>query len=435
MAPKVVEKKRHPPCTRRCPPPPRYVLSTYGKGVLTCSIGEDVAAALSVSTTFLSPLPDEGGNAVDYRNPERHVYSRYTTQNSTRVEHILSQVTDGFALTYSSGLAASYAALVFFKPKRIAITDGYHGCHAMIEADSVYRKAAPDVKVIKLDDDFESGDLCWLETPLNPTGESRDIQYYADKVGGKLIVDSTFGPPPLQYPFKHEADCVLHSATKYFGGHSDLLSLAFLQMPHSAGVLVVRTKEEWDILQSDRTYMGNTIGSLESWLLLRSLRTFHLRLPRQSETATALVQWLQKIALTPAGQSFEGIPGGVLTKVFHSSLQGTDARGFDPRTQMTGGWNATFSIQLSKPQYAVWFPHSLKYFTPATSLGGVESLVEYRASWDPTSDPRAVRISIGIEDLEDLKADIRQALGLVQVRILGYYWNSIHQDFQAKSKL
>ncbi|KAJ6515992.1 Cys/Met metabolism PLP-dependent enzyme-domain-containing protein [Mycena sanguinolenta] len=366
---------------------------------------EDVAPAIAVTTTFLSPLPNEGG-AVDYRNPSRHVYSRYTAQNSTRVEHILSQITDGYALTYSSGLAASYAALVFFKPKRIAITDGYHGCHYMIE---VYRKAAPDLKVIKLDDEFESGDLCWLETPLNPTGESRDIQYYADKVhkvGGKLFIDSTFAPPPLQYPFKHGADCILHSATKYFGGHSDMLS----------GVLVVRTKEEWDILQSDRTYMGNTMGTLESWLLLRSLRTFHLRLPRQSTTATALVEWLQKIALTPVGQSFDGIPGGVVTKVWHSSLQGKDARGFDPKTQMTGGWNATFSIQLSEPHYAAWFPHSLEYFTAATSLGGVESLVEYRASWDPTSDPRAVRISIGVEDLEDLKADIRQALNQVQAK-------------------
>jgi cystathionine beta-lyase/cystathionine gamma-synthase len=100
-------------------------------------------------------------------------------------------------------------------------------------------------------------------------------------------------------------------------------------------------------------------GSLESWLLLRSLRTFHLRLPRQSETATALVQWLQKIALTPAGQSFEGIPGGVLTKVFHSSLQGTDARGFDPRTQMTGGWNATFSIQVCFILYPFTTRHKL----------------------------------------------------------------------------
>ncbi|KAJ7047467.1 Cys/Met metabolism PLP-dependent enzyme-domain-containing protein [Mycena alexandri] len=368
---------------------------------------EDVAPPLSVSTTFLSRRPDDVEVATDYRNPSRHVYSRYTTPNSTRAEHILSQITDGFALTYSSGLAASYAALVFYKPKRIAMTEGYHGCHAMIQ---VYLKAAPEVKIIKLDDDFESGDLCWLETPLNPTGESRSIQHYANKVhkvGGKIIVDSTFAPPPLQYPFKFGTDCILHSATKYFGGHSDLLG----------GVLVVRTKEEWDTLQSDRTYMGNSMGSMESWLLLRSLRTFHLRLPRQSETASALVEWLQKIVLTPEGQAFDGVPGGILTQVWHSSLQAKDARGFDPSTQMTGGWNATFSIELSKAQYAAWFPHSLEYFTPATSLGGVESLAEYRYSWDPTSNPRAVRISIGVEDLDDLKADIRQALRhLVQTR-------------------
>ncbi|KAJ7129785.1 cystathionine gamma-synthase [Mycena epipterygia] len=381
MAPKVVERKG--------------THLVHGDAAL--HRGQDVAPSISVTTTFLSPLPNEGGTATDYRNPSRHVYSRYTTPNSTRAEHILSQITDGFALTYSSGLAASYAALVFYKPKRIAITEGYHGCHAMIQ---VYLKAAPDVKIIQLDDEFQNGDLCWLETPINPTGESRDIKYYADKVGGKLVVDSTFAPPPLQYPFKFGADCILHSATKYFGGHSDMLG----------GVLVVRTKEEWDTLQSDRTYLGNSMGSLESWLLLRSLRTFHLRLPRQSETATALVEWLQKLASTPAGQPFEGIPGGVLTRVWHSSVQGKDARGFDPSTQMTGGWNATFSIQLSKPKYAAWFPHSLKYFTPATSLGGVESLAEYRYSWDPSSDPTAVRISIGVEDLDDLKADIGHAL-------------------------
>ncbi|KAJ6599160.1 Cys/Met metabolism PLP-dependent enzyme-domain-containing protein [Mycena vulgaris] len=386
MAPKVVERKG--------------THLVHGDAALPR--GQEVAPAISVSTRFDHPLPFCNHLiSVCFQNPSRHVYSRYSTQNSTRVEHILSQVNDGFALTYSSGLAASYAALVFFKPKRIAITGGYHGCHAMIQ---IYLRAAPDVQVIKLDDEFKSGDLCWLETPLNPTGESRDIKYYADKVllqvGGKLFIDSTFAPPPLQYPFKFGADWWVSSTTKYFGGHSDMLG----------GVLVVRTKEEWDTLQSDRTYMGNMMGSLESWLLLRSLRTYHLRLPRQSETATALVEWLHKLASTPEGQSFEGIPGGVVTHIWHSSLQGKDARGFDPSTQMTGGWNATFSIQLSKPKYAAWFPHSLKYFTPATSLGGVESLAEYRYSWDPSFDPRAVRISIGVEDLDDLKADIRQAL-------------------------
>lgn len=90
------------------------------------------------------------------------------------------------------------------------------------------------------------------------------------------------------------------------------------------------------------------MGSLEAWLLLRSLRTLHLRVPRQSATATALAQWLNSVASTPVGQMYEGIPGGLVIHVWHSSLQGKDARGFDPKTQMEGGWNATFSILVSQ---------------------------------------------------------------------------------------
>ncbi|KAF7313706.1 hypothetical protein HMN09_00527500 [Mycena chlorophos] len=362
-------------------------------------VGGNVAAPISVSTTFISPRPDEEG-ITDYRNPSRHVYSRYTTPNSVRVEHLLSEINEGLALAYASGLAAGFAALVFFKPKRIAFTDGYTGTKALLE---LYTKLVPDLKVIKLDDEFQAGDLVWLETPMNPTGEATDIRYYAEKVhrvGGKLLIDSTFAPPPLQYPFNFGADCVMHSATKYFGGHSDML----------AGVLIVRSKPEWDELQHQRTYLGSIIGSLESWLLLRSLRTYHLRLARQSENAIALVEWLQKVAQTPESEAFEGIPGGTVLRVWHSSLQTRDLRGFEPRMQMTGGWNATFSIQLAKPEYAAWLPHALKCFTPATSLGGVESLAEYRASWDPYADKRNVRLSVGVEDVEDLKQDIRQAL-------------------------
>jgi len=214
--------------------------------------GAEVTPSISVSTTFRALTgTDEFSHAdIDMRNPSIHVYSRYTQQVSTRVEQILSRINDGFALTYSSGLAASYAALVFYRPKRIAISGGYHGCHATI---AVYKTQATEVEVIDLDSEYRHGDLCWLETPLNPTGESRDIQYYADKVhkvGGKIIVDSTFGPPPLQYPFKFGADCVLHSATKYFGGHSDLL----------AGILVVKTLEAWNQLHTDRTFFGQHDG-------------------------------------------------------------------------------------------------------------------------------------------------------------------------------
>ncbi|KAJ3855657.1 Cys/Met metabolism PLP-dependent enzyme-domain-containing protein [Lentinula lateritia] len=360
----------------------------------------EVAPSISVSTTFRADPNELPLDAIDVQNPTRHVYSRYTQEVSTRVEHILGKILDGYVATYASGLAACFAALVYYKPKRVAIRGGYFGCHHSIEVYSKCKEIA--VEIIDLDDEFKPGDLCWVETPVNPTGESRDIQYYADKihqVGGKLVVDSTFAPPPLQYPYKFGADCILHAATKYIGGHSDLL----------AGVLVVKTKSEWLELQNNRTYMGTMMGSLESWLLLRSIRTFHLRIVHQSATATALVEWLVSLASTPKGSSFEGVPGGVLTKVFHSSLQEVDSRGFHPSQQMQGGWSATFAILLSTPEYAKALPHLTNFLVPATSLGSVESLIEYRARADPNEDPTLVRISIGVEDLEDLKADLGQA--------------------------
>ncbi|KAL5508202.1 hypothetical protein ACEPAH_5821 [Sanghuangporus vaninii] len=361
-------------------------------------VTEDVAPAITVSTTFKTPR-DAGiiSDGFDPSNPTRHVYSRYTQENSTRAEKILSSVIGGHAITYSSGLAASFAALVHYKPRCIAITEGYHGCHHTIQ---IYKKAR-DIKIINIDDDFEEGTLCWLETPLNPKGEARNIQFYADKVHaakGHLLVDSTFAPPPLQYPFKWGADMILHSGTKYFGGHSDLL----------CGILAVKTIDQWKELWTDRTYTGNMMGSLEAWLLLRSLRTFHLRVPRQSQTATGLARWLNRVSQVAPGEEFEGVPGGVVEKVWHSSLQAETAD-WDVAKQMEGGWNATFSFLVSKQEHAAILPHLVKYFIPATSLGGVESLIEHRMTSDPTSDPRLVRVSVGVEELEDLKADLRQA--------------------------
>ncbi|EKM80374.1 hypothetical protein AGABI1DRAFT_73517 [Agaricus bisporus var. burnettii JB137-S8] len=365
--------------------------------------GGAISPAISVSTTFRTAHPDENVTPIpelQFRDPERHVYSRYTQEVSGRAEQVLSKILNGYAITYPSGLSAAYSALIHYQPKRIAVRGGYHGCH---ESFVMYQKSRSDAEVIDLDADYKPGDLCWLETPVNPYGESRDIQYYAEKihqVGGKLIVDSTFAPPPLQDPFRFGADCILHSGTKYLGGHSDLL----------CGVLVVKNEEEWNELWNIRTFTGCSMGSLEAWLLLRSLKTLHLRVPRQSETATVLAKWLQSVSKTASGQSFEGIPGGLVKSVWHSSLQGTDARGFNPQSQMTGGYNPTFSIALASPELASKFAHMLEYFMPATSLGGVESLVEHRRGTDPNTDPKLVRLSIGVEELDDLKADLRQAL-------------------------
>ncbi|KAF8559646.1 cystathionine gamma-synthase [Imleria badia] len=352
--------------------------------------GAEVAPSISVTSSKAVLGGDPHGlGAMD---PDRHVYARYSQSVTSRVEQVLGKINHGHAITYASGLASAFSALAHFKPKRIAISGGYMGCHGAIE---VYLKGRfEETPIIDLEDGYQEGDLCWLETPLNPTGESRDIQYYANKihaVGGKLFVDSTFGPPPLQYPFKFGADCIFHSGTKYFGGHSDLL----------CGILIVKTAEEREKLWKDRIYMGNTMGSLESWLLLRSLRTMHLRVPRQSASGTEIAQWLYKATLIPQDQEFDGIPGGVVTKVWHSSLQGTDKRGFNPRSQMEGGYNATFSILLARVPQADTLPHSFEYFVPATSLGGVESLVEQRFKADPKENPLLVRLSIGVEEVEE----------------------------------
>jgi cystathionine gamma-synthase len=127
------------------------------------------------------------------------------------------------------------------------------------------------------------------------------------------------------------------------------------------------------------------MGSLESWLLLRSLKTLHLRVPRQSETAKLLVDWLHSLTSIPKGVEIDGISGGMITKVWHSSLQKKNARGFDPAEQMEGGWNATFAIlasnyaffhiigstkheQLATPEYASRLPHLLNCFTVGSFL-------------------------------------------------------------------
>lgn len=150
------------------------------------------------------------------------------------------------------------------------------------------------------------------------------------------------------------------------------------------------------------------MGSLEAWLLLRSLRTLHLRVPRQSQTATNLAQWLDQVARIPAGEKWDGVQGGLVTKVYHSSLQAKSAM-WDVSKQMEGGWNATFSFIMATKEQASLLPHLVHYLVPATSLGGVESLIEHRLGSDPGSDPRLVRVSIGVEDVEDLKSDFRQA--------------------------
>ncbi|QRW16400.1 Cys/Met metabolism PLP-dependent enzyme [Rhizoctonia solani] len=339
----------------------------------------NVAPAISVSTTFRAPGPVklEYPDEPDVTSPQRHIYSRYTTPISTRVEKVLSALLGGHAITYASGIAATYSALVHLNPKRLAIRDGYHGVHVSID---VYKKAKPELEIIDIDDEFKAGDLCWVETPLNPTGEARNLKYYAEKVhavGGRLIVDSTFAPPPIQDPFAWGADVVLHSGYE-------------LQGPNISEVI--------------RIYY------------VECLRTLELRATRQAENGAALAQWLHRVSQTPAGQSWDGVRGGSIKHVWHATLQGQKDQGWIKK-QMPGGGPACFSFMLDDPNEARVLPYMLKLFTPATSLGGVESLIEQRYLSDAGADKRLIRLSVGLENLEDLKEDLRQALNGVPAKV------------------
>lgn len=285
-------------------------------------------------------------------------------------------------------------------PKRIAIGDGYHGCHGVIALLS----KLTGLKQLDLEGDLselQPGDVIHVETPLNPTGEARNLEFYAEKAkkaGAYLTVDATFAPPPLMDPFKFGVDAIMHSGTKYFGGHSDML----------CGVLAIHPKHaDWiKNLRHERMMIGSVMGSLEGWLGVRSLRTLELRVTRQSNTATALVAWLAEQKKDPSSAV-----GELLETIQHASLQKeASEEGSWLRKQMPGGYGPVFAIWLKDGEVAKRLPSKLNLFHHATSLGGVESLIEWRAMTDPKVDKRLLRVSIGVEGLEDLKDDLLQGL-------------------------
>lgn len=291
--------------------------------------------------------------------------------------------------------------LVYFRPNVIAIGDGYHGCHGVI---NMCTKLWGLKKVDLTDEsswaDLGKGDIVHVETPLNPTGEARDLAYYrmkADERGAILTVDATFAPPPLQDPFKQGVDVVMHSGTKYFGGHSDML----------CGVLAVpKNKREWlDGLWMERMFLGSVMGNMEQWLGVRSLRTLELRVVRQSQNCEKLVHWINE-NLQSGSQEGEAV-SKVVTRIQHASLQKEDMAWI--KKQMPGGFGPVFSLLMKDRETARRLPGKLHLFHHATSLGGVESLVEWRRMSDATVDDRLLRFSIGVENWEDLRDDLDAA--------------------------
>ncbi|KAL8890659.1 MAG: hypothetical protein Q9215_002240 [Flavoplaca cf. flavocitrina] len=359
----------------------------------------DVAPPLHVSTTFRYAGDPEDLVPIahaDISTNEAHVYSRHTAPSSTRLETILTPLLKAPCLTYASGLAALHAAYVYLNPGRVSIGEGYHGSHGVL---AIHQKLSA-THILPLHcpaSDLHAGDLIHLETPLNPTGEAYNIAEYADKAhsrGAMLLVDSTFGPPGLQDPFEWGADIVMHSGTKYLGGHSDML----------CGVLATNRKEWLEGLRTERMFLGSVMGNMESWLGVRSLRTLELRVKRQSENAGKLVRWLDTCKNSDSGGEEAEVVKRVVERIQHASLQHEDMPWL--KQQMPQGFGPVFAIWAKEESMARQLPSLLTLFHHATSLGGVESLIEWRSMSDATVDSRVLRVSVGVEDWEDLKADL-----------------------------
>ncbi|OSS52751.1 hypothetical protein B5807_02403 [Epicoccum nigrum] len=386
----------------------------------------DIAPPIHTSTTFryprdpskLHPVSPEDGEVIDLSTPL--IYSRLASANINRLETILAPLIyprakdeeleslANHVVSYSSGLSAFHGLLVHAVPKVVAISGGYHGCHGVLDL----HKRMHGVKTVDLHADeaawdasgIGKGDLVHLETPLNPTGEAFSIARYAARAharGALLSVDATFAPPGLQDPFQWGADFVMHSGTKYIGGHSDMLCGILATAASADGLKRAQG------LRADRIFLGAVLGSLEGWLGVRSLRTMELRVQRQSKNADALVAWLAG-AVEGTGESEHGaLIKKAVKQVRHASLQTDDLNWLKP--QMPNGFGPVFSIYMHTADQARCLPSHLRLFHHATSLGGVESLIEWRKMSDAEVDERLLRVSVGIEDVDDLKEDLLRA--------------------------
>ena len=235
--------------------------------------------------------------------------------------------------------------------------------------------------------------LVWLETPANPTWDVTDIRAVcelAHGAGARVAVDNTVPTPVLTRPMEHGADIVVHSATKYLNGHSDVLAGA---------VLSARNDPFWQRIRSWRRTAGAVPGPFEAWLLSRGMRTLFLRVRRASETALMIAR------------HFERHPR--LRAVLYPGLPSHPGHAIAAR-QMNGGFGGMLSLRVAGGvDHAQAVLAAVKVFKRATSLGGVESLIEHRSSMEGPSSPvpdDLLRLSIGIEAPADLIADLEAAL-------------------------
>jgi len=307
-------------------------------------------------------------------------YGRYANPTWTAFEEALGSLEGGRCLAFASGLAAvaSVLDLVGQGQTVLAPRHAYNGSVMQLaDLEARGRLRARLVDVTDTDTvvaQCADAALVWLESPTNPALEVADIETITKAghdAGAYVVVDNTFATPLLQRPLELGADIVVHSATKYIAGHSDLLM----------GAVVTGDDELHGVLKGRRDLTGAVPGAFEAWLALRGLRTLPLRVERAQANAQELVRRLR------------GAPH--VAEVRYP------------------GFGAIIGLVLDSGLAADLFQHKTQLWVYATSLGGVESTLERRRRWksEPATIPDGlVRLSVGIEDVDDLWADLSQAL-------------------------
>jgi len=336
-------------------------------------------------------------------------YSRSANPTRTALENALASIENGkFGLAFGSGLAAIDAVMKLFKPgdEIISTNDLYGGSYRLFT--KIFEGLGIKFHFIGMQDAEKieahinkNTKLIWVETPTNPMMNIIDIEAVS-KIAKKhkvlLAVDNTFATAYLQQPLNLGADIVMHSATKYLGGHSDVVM----------GSLVVDNQELADKLYFIQNASGAIAGPMDSFLVLRGIKTLHIRMQRHCENGEKIAKYLKS--------------NPKVDKVYWPGFE--DHPNHDiAKKQMTGfGGMISFTTAEATEKSAVTILEKLKVFTLAESLGGVESLAGHPASMTHASIPKEerektgvvdslIRLSVGIEDDEDLIEDLKQALG------------------------
>jgi len=338
----------------------------------------------------------------DLLNPE-NTYLRSNNENARIAERVLTALEQAEdTLVFPSGMAA-VAAVFRTVPNGATVLvqrQIYWGTTAWIREFCARRDIAlhevdvSDIQALSVACDAHRPTLIWAETPSNPWLRITDITAAAEVVhqhGALLVVDSTAASPVLSQPLLHGADLVMHSATKGINGHSDVLA-GSLSVGDAAAPI-------WDAIRADRNMAGAVLGPMEAWLLTRGMRTLPLRMREMSCNAMAIAEFLKDHPQVDT-VLYPGLP---------------DHPGHDiAARQMQGGFGGLLSFIVQDGRApALRAVGRMTLFHRATSLGGVESLVEHRHTIEPhTGIPEGlIRLSIGIEDKDDLIADLAQALG------------------------